>query len=155
MSRLWLLRHGEARPQARSDAERELTEHGRDEVRQALAHLQGGPAPTTILVSPYVRAQQTARLVAEGLGLSDRLRTVPWLTPDSDPRQSLLELQRLDDSNGVLLVSHQPFIGALGGLLVHGHRQQPLPMHTASLALLEGEDFLAGLMTLVAHNHPQ
>lgn len=29
--RLWLLRHGEAEPRARTDAERSLTPHGRDE----------------------------------------------------------------------------------------------------------------------------
>ncbi|MGH8353342.1 MAG: histidine phosphatase family protein, partial [Pseudomonas sp.] len=57
--RLWLLRHGEAEPQARSDAERALTKHGRKEVLKAAGHLAGRPL-AAILASPYVRAQQTA-----------------------------------------------------------------------------------------------
>jgi phosphohistidine phosphatase len=54
----------------------------------------------------------------------------------------------------LLLVSHQPFIGELAGLLQHGHRQAPLPMKTASLAELEGELPLPGAMHLNALHHP-
>ncbi|MDP3816716.1 phosphohistidine phosphatase SixA [Pseudomonas sp.] len=150
--RLWLLRHGEAEPSARSDAERNLTAHGRQQVREAAVQLQGRPLGA-MLVSPYVRAQQTAALVAETLGFGGAVQTVPWLTPDSDPRQVLLQLDAypLDE---LLLVTHQPLVGALGGLLVHGNRQQALPMYTASLAELEGEMAVAGLMNLLALVHP-
>lgn len=150
--KLWLLRHGQAQAEARSDAERQLTDDGRNEVRQSLERLRGCSVEA-IFVSPYVRAQQTAALVRDGLELP-AVQTVPWLTPESDPRESLVQLQRLSGRE-ILLVSHQPFIGALGGLLVHGHRQQPLPMHTASLALLEGEELIAGLMTLTRLAHPE
>ena len=37
--RLWLLRHGEAEPRSASDAARELTAHGRNEVQQAADEL--------------------------------------------------------------------------------------------------------------------
>ncbi|MDR8014220.1 phosphohistidine phosphatase SixA [Ectopseudomonas guguanensis] len=151
--RLWLLRHGQAEPQAASDAARELTAHGRQEVQQAAAQLAGRPL-TAIVASPYVRAQQTAELVRDALGFAGKISTVPWLTPDSDPREVL---KYLDERAGaeVLLVSHQPLIGALGGLLVHGHRQEPLPMRTASLAELEGDIPAAGLMELLALIHPR
>ena len=39
--RLWLLRHGQAEAEARTDAARELTAHGRGEVRQSIEHLRG------------------------------------------------------------------------------------------------------------------
>jgi len=151
--RLWLLRHGEAEPTARSDAERRLTERGCQQVRQAAVQLQGRPL-RTILVSPYVRAQQTAALVAESLGFTGQLQTVPWLVPESDLRQVLRQLDGYSVDE-LLLVTHQPLVGALGGLLIHGHRQQPLPMQTASLAELEGEEVAAGLMDLLALLHPQ
>ncbi|MCW2292927.1 phosphohistidine phosphatase [Pseudomonas sp. BIGb0408] len=150
--RIWLLRHGQAHPEARTDAQRELTDYGRDEVHQSLELLRGRSLDA-IFVSPYVRAQQTAALVRDALASSAELHTVPWLTPESDPRDSLGKLQRLSGQE-LLLVSHQPFIGALGGLLVHGHRQQPLSMHTASLAMLEGEELIAGLMSLELLAHP-
>lgn len=151
--RLWLLRHGEAEPWARTDAERHLTLRGRKEAGQAAVQLEGRPLQA-ILASPYVRAQQTAEVVRETLGLPMAITTVPWLTPDSDPREAL---RRLDVYEGreVLLVSHQPFIGDLAGLLLHGHLEQPLPMRTASLAELDGELFAAGSMELLALVHPR
>lgn len=150
--RLWLLRHGQAQPQADSDAARELTAQGRQEVLQSAVQLQGRPL-TAIIASPYVRAQQTAELVREALGFSGPLGTAPWLTPDSDPRAALRYLDERSDAE-VLLVSHQPFIGAFGGFLVNGHFEEALPMRTASLAELEGEVPAAGLMTLLALRHP-
>lgn len=151
--RLWLLRHGQAVPRAASDAARELTEHGRQEVRQSAAYLLERPL-TTILASPYVRAQQSAALVRETLGFAGVVTTVPWLTPDSDLQDVLRQLEGYEDGGELLLVTHQPLVGALGGLLVDGHRQAPLPMHTASLAELEGGLLAAGLMNLLSLNHP-
>jgi phosphohistidine phosphatase len=152
--KLWLLRHGQAHPQARSDAERELTEEGRFDVLQALEHLRDRPL-SMVFVSPYVRAQQTAALLCAGLLRSVQACTVGWLRPESDACDSLAELQRVGENEEILLVSHQPFIGALGGLLIHGHGQQPLAMQTASLAELEGASILAGLMSLKALHHPR
>jgi phosphohistidine phosphatase len=40
---LWLLRHGQAEAHAASDAQRELTDFGRQEVLQSAAHLAGQP----------------------------------------------------------------------------------------------------------------
>lgn len=150
--KLWVLRHGEAEPHANSDAERRLTAHGREQVLRSAAVLLG-QAPQVILASPYVRAQQTAALVHEALGFSTPVHTVPWLTPDSEPQQVIAELGALGLEQ-VLLVSHQPLVGALIGLLEHGHRQQPAPMNTASLAELDGKFPLAGLMTLRRLTHP-
>ena len=49
---LWLLRHGEAEPRARSDAERPLTEYGRKDVRRSAEHLRGRPL-THILATVF------------------------------------------------------------------------------------------------------
>lgn len=149
---LCLLRHGEAEAMAPSDAQRRLTPRGEQQVRAAAEHLQS-LGLTRILVSPYVRAQQTAALVQQQLGFTGLLQTVSWLTPDSSPQQALGELDAFEGES-LLLVTHQPFVGALGGLLVHGSRQQSLPMHTASLALLDGQSWAAGAMNLQALIHP-
>lgn len=148
--KVWILRHGEAQPHARRDAERELTAHGREQVLHSAARLIGQPLDC-ILVSPYVRAQQTAELVRKALGFTSELITVPWLTPESEPRDAV---SKLADSGNVLLVSHQPFVGELISLLLHGHLRQPQPMQTASLVELEGEWPLAGSMTLLSAHHP-
>jgi phosphohistidine phosphatase len=151
--RLYLLRHGEAEAPRTNDARRALTEHGRAEVRASAALLAGIPLQA-ILASPYVRTQQTAELAATQLGYRGVIESADWLTPDSDLRDALERLSERSEDE-LLLVTHQPLVGALGGLLVHGHRQQPLPMGTASLAILSGDLALAGGMQLVSLNHPQ
>ncbi len=148
--KLWVLRHGEAEGHARTDAERNLTEQGRGEVLRSAAQLIGQPI-SAIFASPYVRAQQTAQLVRDALGFEPEIRTVPWLTPDGNPLQVL---QKLDTDDNVLLVSHQPLVGSLISFLQHGHQCQPQPMYTASLAELEGDFPLAGLMSLVSVKNP-
>jgi phosphohistidine phosphatase len=150
--RLWLLRHGEAEPKARTDAERNLTVAGRIEVENSAAYLRGQPLQA-ILSSPYQRAQQTAEIVRQALGFTGAVETVPWLTPESDPNDAMLYLDRRPEQN-LLLVTHQPFVGALGGWLVNGHRDTPLSMATASLAELEGDHLALGLMRLAGLRHP-
>lgn len=145
--KLWLLRHGQAEAVAASDSQRALTETGRQEIVRSARRL-GEEPPQLLLVSPYLRAQQSAALVLEWTGNLTQ-KTVPWLTPDSDPRKVLGELDRYPQQS-ILLVAHQPLLGDLAGLLIHGHRQQPLPLATANLVELSGEHLLAGGMQLVA-----
>lgn len=149
--KIWVLRHGEAEARASSDAARELTDRGCHQVVESARQLLGKPLQR-IIASPYVRARQTAEQVRQVLSRREAVVTVPWLTPDSDPHRVLSELDALNLDH-VLLVSHQPLVGALIGLLVHGSYQHPEPMSTASLAELEGEHVLAGGMQLVGVHH--
>ncbi|HKE78834.1 MAG TPA: histidine phosphatase family protein [Solirubrobacteraceae bacterium] len=68
---LWLLRHGEAEPHdARPDAERRLTDRGREQARdvgRALAALK--IHFHAAYTSPRVRARDTATLACEPLGV--------------------------------------------------------------------------------------
>ena len=142
--KLWLLRHGEAERFAATDAKRQLTDAGCLDVNASAQALRG-VALTHILVSPYVRAQQTATLVTRAIGWQAPLETVNWLTPDTPVQQTLTALNAY--TGEVLLIAHQPLLGDLAGLLQHGHRQAPEAVHTAQLLCLEGPDWLAGLMT--------
>jgi phosphohistidine phosphatase len=65
---IWLLRHGEA-ADGSPDAERPLTDKGREQSRAAGAALRAlGVKPDACLTSPKVRAADTARLACEELG---------------------------------------------------------------------------------------
>lgn len=151
--RLWLLRHGQAGPYVQTgDHLRELTEHGRAEVREVARYLRDERIET-LLVSPYVRARQTASLVLEGLQHAPHLEVLEGITPDDDPRSAAAQLAARKEGT-LLVVSHQPLLGLMAGLLLEGHLQEPLLFNTASLALLEGEMALAGLMELRALHHP-
>ncbi len=120
--KLWVLRHGEAEPHGtRPDSERALTAHGREEVLRAAAQLIGQPL-TAIYASPFLRAQETALLVREALGFEPEIRTVEWLTPDTDPDKVAEQLVSVSD---VLLVSHNPLVGNLLSYLQHGAGYPP------------------------------
>lgn len=69
-AQLWLLRHGEAEPHAADDAARELTARGEAQARaagRALAALD--LVFHAVYTSPKARAQRTARLACEALGV--------------------------------------------------------------------------------------
>lgn len=149
--KVWVLRHGEAEAHAARDDQRQLTDHGRKQVLKSAGHLLGQPLDA-ILASPYVRAQQTAALVHQALAFAEPVLTVPWLTPEMHPTEVVDKLDALGLEH-VLLVSHQPLVGALVGWLEHGSLQDRVPMGTATLAELDGDAPLAGLMTLRALHH--
>ena len=149
--KLWVLRHGEAVPYGSCpDSERALTEHGREEALSSAAQLIGQPL-TAIYASPYLRAQQTAQIVREALGFEPEIRTVGWLTPESDPDKVADQLVSVSD---VLLVSHNPLVGNLLSYLQHGAGYPPEKVGTAGLAELESPELLIGSMTLNSLKHP-
>ena len=149
--KLWVLRHGEAVPYGSCpDSERALTEHGRKEALSSAAQLIGQPL-TAIYASPYLRAQQTAQLVREALGFEPEIRTVDWLTPESDPDKVA---EQLVSVSNVLLVSHNPLVGNLLSYLQHGAGYPPEKVGTAGLAELESPELLIGSMTLNSLKHP-
>ena len=149
--KLWVLRHGEAEPYgSRPDSERTLTAHGREEVLRSAARLMGQPV-TAIYASPYLRAQETAQLVREALGFEPEIRTVDWLTPETDPDKVAEQLVSVSD---VLLVSHNPLVGNLLSYLQHGAGYPPEKVSTAGLAELENNELLIGSMKLNGIKHP-
>jgi phosphohistidine phosphatase len=105
---LWLLRHGEAEPHdARSDAERRLTDRGRDQSRtagRALARLK--IEVHLAFTSPKVRARDTALLACEALGI-EPIDHAPLAGGfDVDDAKELLAAAGVDQR--VLVVGHEP-----------------------------------------------
>jgi phosphohistidine phosphatase len=135
---IWLLRHAAAEDRSASgrDADRTLTEDGHKRARgvaRGLAELE--PGIERIFTSPYWRARQTAEPVAQALDLADSLRETRALEPERDPAEILEEI-RADGAASVLLVGHEPHLGALLGRLVAGRPGLELPMKKAAIARL-------------------
>ena len=111
---LVLWRHAEAEP-GEPDMGRRLTAKG---VKQA--ERMGGwldhhlPEPTRILVSPADRAQQTA------LALKRKFRTVDEIAPGASATALLAAAGWPDSREPVLMVGHQPTIGAVASFLLSG-----------------------------------
>ncbi len=84
---LFLMRHGIAidrdDPECPPDPDRALTEKGRERTRQVAKTLRcWGVEPTSLWTSPYLRARQTAEIVADVLGPSRRdVEEVRYLEP--------------------------------------------------------------------------
>jgi phosphohistidine phosphatase len=133
---IWLLRHAAAEERSVSgrDEDRTLTEDGHRRARavaRGLAALE--PDIELVLTSPFQRARQTAEPVARALHLAAKLRDTRALLPERDPEEILEEL-RAEEVSGVLLVGHQPHLGALLGRLVSGAPGLEVPMKKAAVA---------------------
>ena len=133
---IWLLRHAAAEDRASSgrDADRTLTEDGHRRARdvaRGLAKLE--PSISLVLTSPYARARQTAEAAARSLHLEGKIRETVNLEPHADPGDVLGEL-REEKAESVLLVGHEPHMGALLGRLVSGRAGLEIPMKKAAVA---------------------
>jgi phosphohistidine phosphatase len=145
--KLFLMRHGEASFQAPSDMQRPLTERGIEQTKAVLdKNANDFNCIKTIFASPYLRAQQTAQIVSEAIGLP--ILTMTSITPDGNPHRvcdSLFEsAQQFGD---IILITHMPFVGDLSSLLVSGDLSSPDAFTTSQIVMFESEHVLPGCMS--------
>jgi phosphohistidine phosphatase len=118
---IYLLRHGiaEASSASGADADRELTDEGREKVRSvAKAAARAGVAPSLVITSPYRRALETARIAVEALKYPGELVRSNALTPASDPSAVWDEIRTHRDEAAILLVGHEPLFSSLSAYLL-------------------------------------
>lgn len=137
--KIFIMRHGEAESRAPSDSQRALTKRGQSDsisvVERALE--KGFGQLDKVLVSPYVRAQQTWQTVSH-LVDTKKLDTCEDITPYGDSKNvfdyvsALVEVEKLDR---LLLVSHLPLVGFLTAEFVPS--MAPVMFTTSGLACIE------------------
>jgi phosphohistidine phosphatase len=105
---LWLLRHGEAEPHdARPDADRRLTDRGREQSRIAGCALAALKVQVHLsFTSPKVRARDTAVLACEALGVQAIDHVA--LFAGFDVADALQLLAAAGPDQRVLVVGHEP-----------------------------------------------
>ena len=138
--RLYIMRHGHAvlPLSASADQDRRLTPEGEQEVATTAQWLaQTAGEVDACLVSPYIRAQQTAT-VAMGRIKTRQRQDLRELTPDSEPGQAIAAIAaeiEANDYQQVLVVSHMPLVS----YLVHeiDAAKQPPIFPTAAIAVME------------------
>jgi phosphohistidine phosphatase len=113
---LLLIRHAKAADSGLydEDEQRPLTAEGRhaaQEVGHSLA--RAGVSIDELLVSPLVRAVETAELVAVALGWKGGFEVSPMLAPEGRPHQIIDHLITPRGSKRVALVGHEPSMGKL------------------------------------------
>jgi phosphohistidine phosphatase len=124
---LYLLRHGIAMelgsPGFGKDADRPLAPEGERKLRRITEAMEALDLSfDLILSSPYLRARQTAEIVAEARKAHKRLEYPDSLIPGGSTKKLVEFLDRLQPTpESVLLVGHEPFLSGLISLLATGH----------------------------------
>ncbi len=146
---LFILRHGHAVAEAPKDSLRELSPDGRSEVqtivernKEKLSNIE------TLVVSPYLRAQQTAQIVLNVLGDIPKVDS-PLFTPGGNPKSAIDSLHQMYSENcsSIMVVGHQPLLGILLDDLC-GAEPGKFRLGTASLAAIDSDVMLSGLCYL-------
>ena len=149
--KLYFLRHAEA-GDAPVDAVRRLTGKGRRDARRMGRFLrESGVAFDLAFSSPLVRAVETAALVLERLPARGRpeLREVPALLNDTTEPAFRRWLKRLPKAAVVLLVGHEPSMGAHLRSLLGGPSPDSLPVPKGALFRVDLADRGPGELRLV------
>jgi phosphohistidine phosphatase len=124
----------------KDDSERPLTKRGERKMRDVavgLARLVD--SLDAIGASPLLRAQQTARIVAEAYG-SGGVDTVEALAPESEPSASLDWLTQHRSAQAIAIVGHEPHLGALVTWLMTGQSESRVTLRKGGACLLELSD---------------
>lgn len=109
---LILWRHAEAED-AGPDLERRLTARGEQQAAKVAAFLRPRvPKGTRILVSPALRARQTAAALSKHFDVEAKVG------PGSDPTSVLKAAGWPEGQGSTLIVGHQPYLGEIAALLL-------------------------------------
>lgn len=138
---VYFLRHAEAEPHCEDDLSRALTTKGQDQARRVAAFIQHSKIPPApILTSHFVRARETAAIVADELQW-DAPREEAWLGCGMAAETCFRQLSRLSAHTGILLVGHEPDFGDTIAEWIGAPSGDSLHIRKASLTALEVSTF--------------
>jgi phosphohistidine phosphatase len=147
--KLSLLRHGIATergsPGYEDDSQRPLTAKGQRRMwRAAEGMLALGLTYDLLLSSPYLRARQTADIVAQVLKIADGTHLSATLAPDGNPKQLIEELRTDGRAQDIMLVGHEPYLSRLISVLLTGSPNLTVVMKKGGLCTLDLETLRFG-----------
>lgn len=148
---IYIMRHGQAEMMAQSDAERNLTDIGREESELMAKYLLTlNVSIDAVLLSPYIRAQQTWQSVNPFFEDVSNIQTLTCLTPNGSAHQSVNELLALQAQGvkSVLIVSHLPLVGYIVGELAPAAGVPAFSPSAVGHIALSDEDGFAKLLSL-------
>ena len=147
---LYILRHAIASDRSPTatggDSQRPLTVDGIEKMRRAARGMRAMELEfDLILSSPFVRAKQTAEIVANLFELSGKLAYSPTLAADGNPKDLIEELKRkYGKRKNILLVGHEPYLSRLISLLISGSTSLPITLRKGGLCQLSVEGLKYG-----------
>lgn len=140
--RIYLFRHGEALskgdPSVSSDAERPLIEEGVRRTRQSAEGLvKLGLSFDAILTSPWMRARQTAQIVAEVLEFPGKPEVMEQLAGDRSVEDAIGALATHDKQDHIMLVGHQPLLGEIAAYCLSLSTAMQVDMKKSGIVCVE------------------
>lgn len=114
---IFIMRHGQAFTSGSPDALRGLTEQGKLEASVMTKWLKNTNADIQqILISPFIRAQETAKQVVDGFSNNVVATTLDFITPSGSARELHDYIDGVcvgDKIETLLIVSHMPLVSYL------------------------------------------
>ena len=125
---LFIMRHGEASYDGKTDADRPLTEQGKLEAVFMAKWLSSMKVELNqVFTSPYVRAQQTVNILLTTLQTSVKATVLNFITPDGSAQHAhdFIDGIGANADESILIVSHMPLVSYLVEELTF-ERQSPI-----------------------------
>lgn len=138
---LYLMRHAIAEQRDSSlypdDSQRPLSAPGRRKMIKIASGLKElGLGFNLILSSPFLRAQETAGIIAKRFGLKGHLIFTDHLSPLGHADQLIAEIQEKYMVEHLLLVGHEPYLSSLASMLLAGNESVEITMKKGGLCCL-------------------
>lgn len=137
---IYIMRHGLAAKPARrgKDSERQLTRKGERKLWDTAEAMEKmGLTFQAILSSPYLRARQTADIIADAFNARKHLKLTETLAPGRALKSFVAYVKTLSPPpENLLLVGHEPGLSEFISLLVCGDRHLQLNFKKGGLCKL-------------------
>jgi len=142
---LYVIRHAiavdEGTSEYESDSERPLTDKGRKKMRQIARALRNlGVEFDLILSSPYVRARETAEILADVFKMKKKILFSDNLIPLGNPELLITEVNEKYSVNSLAVVGHEPHLSTLVGLLVAENAKIDVTLKKGGVCYLSADD---------------
>ena len=132
---LYILQHGEAVPKE-IDPERPLSERGNRDIRILALHMQNMDVQLGhVFHSGKLRAEQSARHIAETLSPEIQPIKTEGLNPNDDPAVIIGDIEQMNEN--ILIASHMPFVSRLCSTLLTGTSEAEFASVPGTLFCLE------------------
>ena len=141
--KLYLVRHAIAEDitDQEDDSLRPLTEKGREKMHRIAGALRDlGMKPDLIVSSPYVRASQTASILAKELKYKEELAYSNFLMPMGEPDDMIGEINEKFSVDELMLVGHEPNLSLLTSTLLAGNTDLSVNFKKGGVCCLSVDD---------------
>lgn len=141
--KLYLIRHAQPKSQE-EDPRKPLSDFGRETMKRVAGYAAKLDLPISdIWHSDKLRARETAAILAESLGITDRMKECQGLAPNDNvvPVKDRL-MEEMEEKDNIAIVGHLPFLAKLASLLLCGSERTDMIDFKAAciVCLSRGED---------------